>query len=354
MLSVRMIHVASAVVGLLSLGSYSHAGNATSSIFITNEVDVAEASGGTGSASASGSGSGGSASASILEILDATNAGVYRYFGITNIASSSNDSRIETTSSVLFNGLSQVAYIITQTASVTGSGSGGASASISLNSPSSVGFAQTYSTSSGGNTTNGSPAGFINGVASLRAITSPSGGSPSPGQGAADVTAILSLFEIDTTGTLGTAGDVNNDGVVSLPDLDTVTQGISASITPTTFGQQTFDSFDYDGNGLLTSADIDALLSGEFATVRGDANLDGKVDSSDLAIIASNFGTFGGWGQGDFNGDFTINTSDFAILSSNFGFGTAPLSSAVAAVPEPGVLTLLGLAGVATLVRRRA
>ncbi|MEO0588320.1 MAG: PEP-CTERM sorting domain-containing protein, partial [Planctomycetota bacterium] len=77
---------------------------------------------------------------------------------------------------------------------------------------------------------------------------------------------------------------------------------------------------------------------------------------SDLAILAGAFNTsVSSYGQADFNLDGAVNTSDLAILAGSFGFdGTAPVATAVAAVPEPGTLALLGLAGVATLARRRA
>ncbi len=52
----------------------------------------------------------------------------------------------------------------------------------------------------------------------------------------------------------------------------------------------------------------------------GDANLDGKVNFTDLSILLSNYGKAGtfGWSQGDFNYDSTVNFSDLSKLLSNY------------------------------------
>jgi autotransporter-associated beta strand protein len=101
----------------------------------------------------------------------------------------------------------------------------------------------------------------------------------------------------------------------------------------------------------------------------GDANLDGKVNGADFAILATNFNKavngVSGWDQGDFNYDGKINGADFASLAQNFnqGVGSADTSAALAqfaqaaglniAVPEPfsASMALLGIGGM--LLRRR-
>jgi hypothetical protein len=62
----------------------------------------------------------------------------------------------------------------------------------------------------------------------------------------------------------------------------------------------------------------------ELAALPGDANLDGKVDVSDLGILAANYGTTAGatWDKGDFNGDGKVDVSDLGILAANYGTGT--------------------------------
>jgi hypothetical protein len=103
-------------------------------------------------------------------------------------------------------------------------------------------------------------------------------------------------------------------------------------------------------------------------TLLGDANLDGKVNGTDFAILAADFNkAVSGWDGGDFNYDGKANGTDFADLASNFnqgasqaddlaGFeallglnGTGPVS-----VPEPASIGLLALGTVSMMRRRRA
>src|ERR1700676_482205 len=65
-------------------------------------------------------------------------------------------------------------------------------------------------------------------------------------------------------------------------------------------------------------------------TLLGDANLDGKVNGTDFAILATNFNqAVSGWDRGDFNYDGKDNGTDFAFLASNFNQGAS--QSAVSA-----------------------
>ena len=89
----------------------------------------------------------------------------------------------------------------------------------------------------------------------------------------------------------------------------------------------------------------------------GDANKDGKVDGSDVTILAGNWqrGVTGSadatWDMGDFNGDGKVDGSDVTILAGNWQYG---VTAAAAAVPEPSmIIMLLAMAGSFLLWRRR-
>ena len=100
-----------------------------------------------------------------------------------------------------------------------------------------------------------------------------------------------------------------------------------------------------------------------YAPLPGDANLDGRVDVLDLAILAANYRKHvtGGWTQADFNNDGVVDVEDLALLAANYRHSLASdvvpaydgldaeaielLSLAgVTVVPEPGTLVMLAAA----------
>jgi hypothetical protein len=76
----------------------------------------------------------------------------------------------------------------------------------------------------------------------------------------------------------------------------------------------------------------------------GDADLDGDVDLDDFMALKSNFGVGFLWQHGDFDRDLDVDLDDFIILKNSFGTG---------AVPEPSTLSLLMVASLAAIRRRR-
>ncbi len=100
--------------------------------------------------------------------------------------------------------------------------------------------------------------------------------------------------------------------------------------------------------------DATAVLHSEY----GDANLDGRVNTSDFNMLAGHFGSGGqGFATGDFNGNGIVDSTDFNTFAQNYGFiymAPAPIpgSSLGAIVPEPTSLGLVGFA-LAVLARRR-
>jgi len=77
----------------------------------------------------------------------------------------------------------------------------------------------------------------------------------------------------------------------------------------------------------------------------GDANLDGKVDATDAATLASNWLYGVGaenpdakWKMGDFNGDRQVDDADATLLATNWQYG---VTSEAASAPEPSAAVLL-------------
>ena len=104
-----------------------------------------------------------------------------------------------------------------------------------------------------------------------------------------------------------------------------------------------------DGNQLVVaSSDMDTLylFSLETSKIPGDANNDGRVDGSDVTILAGNWQAGVGdpntsqitWEMGDFNGDGQIDGSDVTILAGNWQYG---VDATTASVPEPTSLVIL-------------
>ena len=96
----------------------------------------------------------------------------------------------------------------------------------------------------------------------------------------------------------------------------------------------------------LTEGDLNGytLLTVKTSLTPGDANGDGRVDGSDVTIVAGNWQVSvlddqtPTWAMGDFNGDGKVDGSDVTILAGNWQYGVTATS---AAVPEPNCITLL-------------
>ncbi|MEO0588301.1 MAG: GH25 family lysozyme, partial [Planctomycetota bacterium] len=129
-------------------------------------------------------------------------------------------------------------------------------------------------------------------------------------------------------------GDFDEDGDIDVDDIDLLADHMGDP------------AYDLTGNGVTNAADMTYMVEDIMGTAFGDATLDGKIDTGDLAVLAGNFSNpVGSWSQGDFNGDGIVNTGDLAQLAANFGYdSTGGLSATTAAVPEPATAAVLAMA----------
>lgn len=116
-----------------------------------------------------------------------------------------------------------------------------------------------------------------------------------------------------------------------------------------------YDSGKWDMPGIISSTAADSLAYSVGVhdtgtqviiayTLVGDANLDGWVNASDLAMMSPTGTT---WDQGDFNYDGKVNADDYAL----FMLGAEISAQLGRPVPEPGT-TVLGICLAAALMRR--
>jgi hypothetical protein len=114
------------------------------------------------------------------------------------------------------------------------------------------------------------------------------------------------------------SADFDGSGEVDASDIDLLMQARNAGANE--------PQFDLTGDGLVNQADVDHLVEVVLGTHYGDANLDGAVNASDVAILASHFGAAGGqsWANGNANGDASVDLYDLALMLSNLGTGGSP------------------------------
>jgi hypothetical protein len=104
-------------------------------------------------------------------------------------------------------------------------------------------------------------------------------------------------------------------------------------------------------------------------TLAGDADLNGKVEFTDLVRLAQNYNDLSGtrtWSSGDFDYNGNVDFADLVKLAQNYNppLPTGPIAGApdgfdrefaraLAQVPEPGATTLLALGAACGFARRR-
>ena len=162
----------------------------------------------------------------------------------------------------------------------------------------------------------------------------------------------LSLFNAAIDWLLGNTvsvpGDFNNDGLLTVIDVDLLSENVQAG---------THDAqFDLTADNLVNFDDMEAWVQDLKNTWFGDADLNGEFNTTDLVNVfqAGKFetGQPATWATGDWDADGLFSTADFVEAFQDGGFEKGPRDQ-VQAVPEPSAFVLLGFAVLAILRRRR-
>jgi hypothetical protein len=112
------------------------------------------------------------------------------------------------------------------------------------------------------------------------------------------------------------------------------------------------------GGGMAWAASYFPTRVEVMAVLPGDLNLDQQVTIADFLGLAGHFGQADAtWKDGDINGDGGVSIADFLGLAGNFGRSyvtpVGVMNVASAAVPEPGVVGMVGFLAAVLCGRRR-
>jgi hypothetical protein len=146
------------------------------------------------------------------------------------------------------------------------------------------------------------------------------------------------------------AGDFNGNGLLDAADIDALHARIAAGDNNSTY--------DLNADGLVNSIDRRVWLVDLKKTYVGDANLDGVFSSADFVAVFQ-AGQYedavpknSGWSTGDWDGDQEFGSADFVAAFQDGGFEIGP-RAAVSAVPEPSTTASLVIIVIASLSWRR-
>ena len=144
-------------------------------------------------------------------------------------------------------------------------------------------------------------------------------------------------------------GDFDDDGLLTVSDLDLLDEQIRSDSPDTTF--------DVDDNGSVDEADLSYWIVQLNNTWMGDADLDGEFNSNDLVSVLAagqyESGMVGNasWDSGDWNADGDFTSEDLVVALTDGGYERGPRTD-TKAVPEPNSVAALIVGGLAILYIR--
>ncbi len=158
----------------------------------------------------------------------------------------------------------------------------------------------------------------------------------------------LSAYVLSLFGGATVPGDFNGDGVLDSLDIDDLTGKSAEGMNPA--------EYDLNGDTKVDTNDITFWIKDLYTSWIGDANLDGEFNSGDLVAVLSS-GTYEAdvaavWSSGDFNGDGRADSGDLVAALSDGGYEQGPRAAVAAVVPEPNSI-LLAICGVLAVIGQR-
>lgn len=145
---------------------------------------------------------------------------------------------------------------------------------------------------------------------------------------------------IDTSFGSIAGGDFNGDGSLTTADIDALSRAISSPLAAA--------EFDLNHDDLVDLADHHHWVNELRRTWIGDSNLDGEFNSGDFIEVFQagkyEVNTEAGWAEGDWNADLRFDSGDFVAAFQGGGYELGPRAT-VNAVPEPScsILLLIGI-----------
>lgn len=162
----------------------------------------------------------------------------------------------------------------------------------------------------------------------------------------------LSALRDQVSATPLKSGDFDNNGLVDAADIDALSVAVRESSTD--------EKFDVNSDGAIDEMDRKAWVEQIQRTYFGDSNLDNEFGSQDFVFVfqanqyEDDIPGNSTWSTGDWNGDGDFTTTDFVAAFQAGGYEKGPRPAAL--VPEPSANTILLFVVICTtfIARRRS